>query len=105
MMELPLRRLGYRSRCLENSLTRAWLKTPTMTNAFTAVGALRALIDFTLSNARRFYSSMGKPLVVKGLRGGLHSKVTVCIICFMTRFIHDNGIFKMSITSKDLLPA
>ena len=27
-----------------------------MINALTAVGALRALIDFTLSNARRFYS-------------------------------------------------
>ena len=25
------------------------------------------LIDFTLSNARLFYSSMGNPLVVKGL--------------------------------------
>ena len=28
-----------------------------------------ALIDFTLSNARRFYSSMGNPLGLKGLRG------------------------------------
>ena len=28
---------------------------------------LRALIDFTLSNARRFYSSMGNPLDGKGL--------------------------------------
>ena len=36
-------------------------------NALTALGALRALIDFTLSNARRFYSSMGNPLPVKGL--------------------------------------
>ena len=26
------------------------------------------LIDFTLSNPRRFYSSMGNPLVVKGLK-------------------------------------
>ena len=25
------------------------------------------LIDFTLSNARRFYSSIGNPLAVKGL--------------------------------------
>ena len=31
-------------------------------NALTAVRALRALIDFTPSNARRFYSSMGNPL-------------------------------------------
>ena len=37
-------------------------------NALTAVGALMTLIDFTLSNARRFYSSMGNPLAVKGLR-------------------------------------
>ena len=29
---------------------------------------LRALIDFTLSNARRFYSSMGNLLDGKGLR-------------------------------------
>ena len=36
-------------------------------NALTAVGALRAPIDFTLSNARRFYSSMGNPLAVKEL--------------------------------------
>ena len=27
-----------------------------------------ALIDFTLSNARRFYSSMGNPLGWKGLK-------------------------------------
>ena len=27
-----------------------------------------ALIDFTLSNARRFYSSMGNPLGLKGLK-------------------------------------
>ena len=27
-----------------------------------------SLIDFTLSNARRFYSSMGNPTGVKGLR-------------------------------------
>ena len=35
-------------------------------NALTAVGALMTLIDFNLSNARRFYSSMGNPKV-KGL--------------------------------------
>ena len=28
----------------------------------------RGLIDFTLSNARRFYSSMGNPLGMKGLK-------------------------------------
>ena len=40
------------------------------TNALTAVGALMTLIDFTLANARRFYSSMGNPLAVKGLKVG-----------------------------------
>ena len=38
-----------------------------MLNAFTAVGVLRALTDFTLSNARRFYSSTGNPSAAKGL--------------------------------------
>ena len=37
-------------------------------NALTAVGALITLIDFTLSYARRFYSSMGNPLAVEGLK-------------------------------------
>ena len=36
-------------------------------NVLTAVGAIMTLTDFTLSNARRFYSSMGTPLGVKGL--------------------------------------
>ena len=36
-------------------------------NPLTADWALRALIDFTLSNARRFYLSMGNPLDGKGL--------------------------------------
>ena len=35
-----------------------------MLNALTAIGALMTLIDFTLSNARRFYPSMGNPLAV-----------------------------------------
>ena len=43
----------------------------TAVNALTAVGALRALIDFTLSNARRFYSSMEITLEVKGLNVSL----------------------------------
>ena len=43
-------------------------------NPFTAVGVDRSLIDFTLSNARRFYSSKGNPLAVKGLM--------TLIICF-----------------------
>ena len=36
-------------------------------NPLTAEWALRAIIDFTLSNARWFYSSMGNPLDGKGL--------------------------------------
>ena len=40
---------------------------PKKLNPLTAEWALRALIDFTLSNARRFYSSMGNPLDGKGL--------------------------------------
>ena len=53
---------------------RTWIHSGTgqdclpvgIVNPFTAVGA-QALIDFTLSNTRRFYSSMGIPLAVKGL--------------------------------------
>ena len=37
-------------------------------NPLTVEWALRAPIDFTLSNARRFYSSMGNALDGKGLR-------------------------------------
>ena len=37
-------------------------------NPLTAKWVLKALKDFTLSNARRFYSSMGKPLDGKGLK-------------------------------------
>ena len=36
-------------------------------NPFRPVGAHRATYSFTLSNARRFYSSMANPLGVKGL--------------------------------------
>ena len=37
-------------------------KNVAMLKALTAVGALMTLIDFTLSNARRFYSTNGEPL-------------------------------------------
>ena len=40
-------------------------------NPSTAEWALRALIDFTLSNARRFYSSMGEPLGRERVKGSL----------------------------------
>ena len=36
-------------------------------DTLTAIGTLMTLIDFTLSNARQFYSLMGNPLAVKGL--------------------------------------
>ena len=36
-------------------------------NVFNPFGAKDVLIDFTLSNARRFYSSKGNPLALKGL--------------------------------------
>ena len=41
------------------------LKSTAYVNPLTAELALRALIDFTLSNARRFYSSRGNPLAGK----------------------------------------
>ena len=40
---------------------------PTELNPLTAEWALRALPDFTLSNARRFYSSMGNSLAGRGI--------------------------------------
>ena len=40
-----------------------------------------ALIDFTPSNARRFYSSMGNPLGWKGLR--LTKLITVVFLILM----------------------
>ena len=49
----------------EEDFGRLW--TMPFLNALTAVVALMTLTDFTLSNARRFYSSMGNPSAVKGL--------------------------------------
>ena len=37
-----------------------------------------ALIDFTLSNARRFYSSMGNPSGLKGLTVGILLRCSTC---------------------------
>ena len=48
----------------------------TSVNPLTAEWALKALIDFTLSNARRFYSSMGNPLAGKGLTGVRHGNIS-----------------------------
>ena len=58
-----------------NGLFLAYIHKPTeidsssvLTPQLTAEWALRALIDFTLSNSRRLYSSMGNPLDGKGLK-------------------------------------
>ena len=60
-------------------------------NPLTVEWALKALIDFTLSNARRFYSSMGNALDGKGLRSWDESKpnlrcgqisITHCLAAF-----------------------
>ena len=48
--------------CLSNNV-----KNYVPINPFPSKWVLRALIDFTLSNARRFYSSMGNLLDRKGL--------------------------------------
>ena len=55
-------------------------------NALTAVGALMTLIDITLSNARRFYWSMGNPLAVKGLTT---SKTISSLTLYCRRRTHD----------------
>ena len=52
---------------------KTWvLRTDSAVNPFPFERVLRALIDFTLSNARRFYSSMGNLLDGKGLRLSFH---------------------------------
>ena len=45
----------------------------------TAEWALRALIDFTLSKARRFYPSMGNPSAGKGLTGSFLKPGILCV--------------------------
>ena len=56
------------------------VKNYVLINPLTAECGLRAVIDFALSNARRFYLSMGNPLAGKGLSaeviGNLCSKKT-----------------------------
>ena len=55
-------------------------------NALTAVGALMTLIDFTLSNARRFYSSMGNPLAVKRLKQQLRNLMVAIFLTVIKSF-------------------
>ena len=62
----------------------------TMLNPLTAEWALRAQ-DFTLSNARRFYSSMGNPLDAKGLSKRSFSTThshTFLILCNAERWTY-----------------
>ena len=54
--------------CYCYSITLRYCSSTSIINPLTAEWALRALIDFTLSNARRFYSSNGIPLDGRGLR-------------------------------------
>ena len=45
-----------------------------------SVGALMTLIDFNLSNARRFYSSMGNPSNIKGLGKEINNQNNVVVL-------------------------
>ena len=57
-----------------------------MINPLTAEWALRAVIDFTLSNARRFYSSMGNPLErerVNNVKNVPIKKASINILCVL----------------------
>ena len=56
-----------------------------MVNPLTAEWAITALIDFTLSNARRFYSSKGNPLDGKGL--SLHNPKGHCFFFLVLKFL------------------
>ena len=72
-------------------------------NPLAAEWVLRALIDFTLSNARRFYSSMGNPLAVKGLRMRQHMNAAyfrVAIISFVC-----NNLFVRNLPFKGAISA
>ena len=60
-------------------VTSAILVCSQNVNALTAVGALVTLIDFTGSNARRFYSSMGNPLVKNN-----HKVLVIALHCLKT---------------------
>ena len=53
--------------CISKTVNLNYSVNKVPTNPFRSVGALMTLIDFTLSNARQLYSSMGNPLAVKGL--------------------------------------
>ena len=62
-------------------------------NPLTAERALRALIDFTPSNARRFYSSMGNPLDGKGLITLFYPPCVTTFSLFNHRIHFDSSIY------------
>ena len=61
------------------SITKCENFFKSMVNPLPAEWMLRALIDFTLSNARRFYSSMGNPLDGKGVKKKINNLIIVKI--------------------------
>ena len=76
------------------SIVRYWRKAEeTLVNPLTAEWALRTLIDFTLSNARWFYSSMGNPLDGKGLMFRVEvNELPPCFGSNITLFLFGNEI-------------
>ena len=61
-------KMHWHAKILSSVILYCFIISSVTVNPLTAEQALRALIDFTLSNARRFYSSKGNPLDGKGLR-------------------------------------
>ena len=57
---------------------------------FNPFSAKDVLIDFTLSSARRFYSSKGNPLALKGL------KKTCCICLSINKMICNRGLIALN---------
>ena len=57
------------------------------------------LIDFALSNARRFYSSMGNPLAVKGLIFSTSSK----LLALQAAVIFRRDMSRIDLVGKNLL--
>ena len=54
-------------------------------NALSALDALMTLKDFTLSNVRRFYSSIGNPLAVKGLKTASNTHFKLNKLCMQLK--------------------
>jgi len=75
-------------------------KPPPALNPLTAEWALRALKDFTLSKARRFYSSMGNPLAVKGLRQLLFGRVNSIQLAWTNKGKRDKTVKAIKVNSQ-----